>query len=326
MRRYLYYILGALIVFSSCAKDVDEFVPDANQIIGPDTTWYTAVSNWMPLPRLKQELILPPAIDSVTAISNETTVITKSGFDCTLYENSLLDDNGMPVNDNIALETKLVTKKGDWLKMAIPTLCNDEPLSVAGAFFVQATRNGKPLKLATDKLIKIKLPNWVIPTDDRLRLYNGNEQSPSGVSWTLNADTTVGNNKPIFSAGNCELNISATRWMNLGFKDQGMSTSSVRIAVYLPNNYTNANTEVFLLYGDVPQVVMLQPDNGAKCFKSIPLPVGKSIKVVTITKDGNFYYLGHTNFVTSSNNNYQRVTITPSKKELAVIKDFLDNL
>lgn len=327
--KYFVQCIGfaAVLFLSSCVKDTDEFIADANQIIGPDVTWYSSVSGWMPANVLKNSLNINADIDSISDVSIENTITTNSGLECTIDPNSFVDASDLPISGSIAIESKLITKKGDFIKMSRPTISENKILVSAGAFFIQATKSGKQLKLANGKSIRLKYKSSGANLYPHLTLFNIDETDPEKMNCIENADTLSGVNKIYYSADEYQIKTNKLSWANCYHEQDVTGLPLTKISLTLPVNYTNANTLAYVIFNSQNTVIPLKGDISTKKFKSISIPVGISARVVTITKEGNFYYLGNYSFTTNDSvSGYQSISVTPTKKSFQYITEFLDNL
>jgi hypothetical protein len=129
------------------------------------------------------------------------------------------------------------------------------------------------------------------------------------------------------TASGYEFYTNRLQWINCNYFYNMAGGDSVKVALKLPPTYTNANTLTFLVFNDLISVIPLKGNAVTKNFVSSFIPNGKSVTVITITKEGNFYYLGHNGFVTNrSSSDYQNININPARVSLDELKNYLDNL
>jgi hypothetical protein len=80
----------------------------------------------------------------------------------------------------------------------------------------------------------------------------------------------------------------------------------------LASKFTNANTIAFVVMNDVVAVAQLSSNVGARKFESVPLPVGRTATIITISKLQDVYYWGKQTFTTvTSSSIQQQVNVTP---------------
>jgi hypothetical protein len=321
-------LVSAIFILNSCIKEMDVFIPDPGQVSGPDTIWYSAITSSMPVVTLKKNLLLPRDIDSIQN-NLSSSFVSSSGLQCSIDTNSFLDDSGHIVRGKIAIETNLLIKKGDFIKMSNPTSSGNKIMISGGAFFVNATNNGKQLRLAPDK--KFTVQYNVVNTFPALNLYNGDGSNIEKFNWIQNADTVNGKNTVVSVSNSFEIVCNKLNWMNCQYQFDTAGIKYTNISVTLPPTYTNFNTIAYLVFNDFNSVLGIYGNNKTRTFMIGGVPVGRSVKVVTITKEGNFYYLGNQEFVTAQvpqagSNSIQNINIIPNKQSLLSIKEFLTGL
>ncbi len=101
-------------------------------------------------------------------------------------------------------------------------------------------------------------------------------------------------------------------------------TIDKRVNVILPLGFNNANTKTFLVYTQTKGCIVLESDYVNKLFQTPRALFNAPIKVVTLTKRDNQYFLGNQNTIVDSITNIVR--ITPQPVSLAAMNSFLDNL
>lgn len=331
MRKFL-YLSGLLImglVFNGCTKDSDIFTPDPGQIMGPDDTWYAAITSAMPVNNLKSSLVFSTDKDSFDIVSTDHTIVFASGLECTFPGNAFVDNSGAAVTaGKVIVESYLLKKKGDLIRMAKPTVSNGQMLVSGGSIFIQAKKDGANLKLGADK--KIQLHYGYNYVTSKMKLFNPDDITPETqqFNWLPCSDTLNGNNKVVPYSEGYDIYTNRLKWLNCNYFYSINSDDSVKISLTLPTNFTNANTISYVVVNDENSVLGMQGDVASKKFISGAVPHGKTVKVISITKEGNLYYLGQNSFVANrqSAGRYQNVNINPTKISLEAIKDFLNNL
>ncbi|UEG50587.1 hypothetical protein LK994_03765 [Ferruginibacter lapsinanis] len=331
MRKILYLsvLLFGGLIFNGCTKDSDIFTPDPGQITGPDDTWYTTVTAAMPVNLLRNSLTFTADKDSFDIVNTNYTVAFASGLECTFPGSPFVDNNGIVTTGKVQLESYLLKKKGDLIRMSKPTVSNNRMLISGGSVFIQAKKDGVKLKLGTDKKIKLHYTNDAY-ISSAMKLFNPDDVNPDPqlFNWLQCSDTLNGNNKVVPFSGGYDIYTNRLQWLNCNYFYNIGASDSVKISLTLPTNFTNANTVSYVISNDEVSVLGMSADVASKKFISSALPGGKSVRVISITKEGNFYYLGHNSFVTNkpSDGRYQNVNINPTRLSLEAIKDFLNNL
>jgi len=327
MRKFinLFVVFFCGLILNSCTKDSDVFVVDPGQITGPDTVWYASVTSDMPASKLQNSLVFAADRDSVNIDNITHTITFASGLTCTFPANAFVTNSGSAISGKVDLESYLLKKKGDLIKMAKQTISNNRTLVSGGTIFLQGKKDGAIVKLGNDKKIKLQFDNNYISS--AMTLFDGDNTDPSISNWTPCADTISNYNKILTTANGYEYYTNRMQWMNCNYFYNLLGGDSVKVALTLPPTFTNFNTIVYVVLNDLTSVVKLKSNASLKQFISNELPAGKSVTLVTLTKEGNFYYLGHNGFVTSnSSSDYQNININPTRVTFDELKNYLDNL
>ena len=325
MRKIIFYIiLVASVALSSCQKDLDLFVPDP--ITGFDSTWYNTLNNTMPAAGLNTTLLLPAYTDSFDLNTSTVTLTTGSGLQCMFTAGSILNPANSPVTGKIYLETHLLKKKGDILRMGTPTISDGRLLVSGGEFFIRLTKDGNELHLAQNGHVYIHYNDS--PVSYLMNLFNGEETNPAGFNWLPNMDTV---NNRVFPLNQSTYEILTNRlhWINCDYFYDTTGIPQTIVSASLPANYTNANSIAYTVFNDMRSVIGMYGNATTRKFSSGKLPANKIITVVIISKQGNDYYLGHelvTTIGSSGAVNNQQVIVTPVITSLDNIKAYLNSL
>jgi hypothetical protein len=317
----LFYLVAAML-FTSCQKDTDIFIPDTTSV-GLDTNWIATVTDLSPVSEVKRLLRKENFLDSIDATAGGTFQ-TSDGLTVIVLPGSLLLPGGVLATGRIHVETILVKNRGDMVRLDKPTTSFGRVLISGGEIFIRIRKENEELHLAPGKGIYIKY-NDSSPSS-LMRLFYGDESDPQRFNWiqsTSNTQTAIG----VTSQG-YELFSTQLRWINC---DYFADTTGGRVNVMasLPADYTNANTSVYLVFKEMKSVVGMYGDATTKRFSSPKVPSGKVAVVVSITKKGtNSYYLGHETITTgqTSLNGIHTVPLRPQPTSLTDIKAYLATL
>lgn len=168
--------------------------------------------------------IKPSLLDAVSITGKEGTVVT-------FPPASLVDEMGNPVTSPVQIELKECYSTKDILASNLTTTCNDMILETGGMIYVNATCNGKQLRLLPTHPIMIEMPSKEKKT--AMELFYGEKRPASGVmNWRV-ADTRsrnnvnnevkkdwakIGESTPIYEVGELELMINLEASKNLDGK------------------------------------------------------------------------------------------------------------
>ena len=322
IKRKLFFLLLTVTAFSSCQKDLDLFVPDPNA--GFDSTWYNTISPAMPVSALRTSLLLPIKKDSFEINGSTAVVTTGSGLQCSFLPGSLVGASSTPVTGMIHIETHLLKKKGDMIRMGIPTTSDDRMLVSGGAMFIRLTKNGNELQFTP-------LGRYYITYSDPapsplMKLFDGFETGNSGFNWLPTQDSlaSVSTQNQFY-----QLSTNRLHWINCDYFYDTTGQARTVVSAVLPANFTNANSMAFTVFNDIHSVIGMTGNANTKKFSTGKLPVNKPVTIVIISKQGNDYFLGHEQVMTTGvpgTVNFQQVTVTPVISSLDNIKAYLDGL
>ncbi|MDB5221960.1 MAG: hypothetical protein JWN83_627 [Chitinophagaceae bacterium] len=318
----LFHLVIAAMLFTSCQKDTDIFIPDTTSI-GLDTNWVSSITDLAAVSEVKRLLRKENFLDSLDATAGGT-VQTSEGLTVIVLPASLQLSNGQLATGKIYVETMLVKQRGDMVRLNKPTTSFGRILVSGGEIFVTIRKENEELHLAPGKTIYIKY-NDSNPSS-LMKLFYGDESDPQRFNWvqsTLNGSAAIGANSQGY-----EIVTDRLRWINCDYFADSLG-SRVNVTASLPADYTNANTFVYLVFKDIKSVAGMYGDVASKKFSSSKVPNGKAAVVISITKKGtNSYYLGHETITTgqTSLNGVQTVPLKPQPTSLSDIKAYLSTL
>lgn len=112
----------------------------------------------------------------------DTSVVTKNGTIYRIYNNSFESIDGSKIPTSIEIEIKEAITPLDFVLANLTTLTDkNELLESGGMIYINATSNGKQLKISAEKEIGIMLPNDSVKDD--MSIYEGTKNE-NGVSWS----------------------------------------------------------------------------------------------------------------------------------------------
>ena len=311
-----------LIVFSSCQKNIDSFIPD-NLQGNADTVWRNNLSLGASVLSLKNDIKIARFLDSFS-LNNIGIVFSLGNLSLMVPPNSLIKNNGLIPNGLVQRETLLLIKKGDYIFMDMPTTSNDRLLVSGGAFFLNLKNNGDNLSVVQGNKLTVKF-NAINPFPYN-RIFNASPDSSNGFNWVLNNDTAY--NKSAATINGYEIQTNKTQHVQTAHFMDTLGIAQTTLSVKLPSNYTNNNTACYLAFNNIECVARLKPNVDLRSFISPLLPVNKPVTIVAISKQAGDYYLGTLQTTTSINASSPSASIyiIPVKRSLEYIKTFLNSL
>jgi hypothetical protein len=311
-------LIAGAFLFTACQKNIDAFVPDP-LTNAPDTNWYNTITSTMAVTALQNDLKIKPAADSFE-VNNTTVDRNIGGMQLIFTPNCCTNSTGQAVTGKVNIEALLIKNKGDMVLMNKPTSSNGQLLVSGGEIFISLSQNGQQLQLAPNGRVAISYADAAPNT--KMKLFYGDETTPGQFNWVPSRDSIFASNQFY------EMVSSKLRWINCDYFYDTTGTIRSTVSAHLPFNYTNANTETFLVFKTIRSVLGMYADVPEKRFISARVPDKLAATVVAISKQGNDYFLGKEQITTGINvtAGNQKVSLTPVKTSLADIKAFLATL
>jgi hypothetical protein len=321
------FLIG-LVLFTSCQKDVDQFIPDAGQLNGPDSNWYASIIPTMPINDVKSKLGFPTIKDSFQMAASAVTVSTPNGLQCTFPALGLETPTGQPITGKVKVELMYLRSKGDMVRLGRPTTSNGRLLVASGGMFVRVSNDTAELQFTPSHRMTLRYTES--PLNTQMKFFVGDEGNVSQFNWLPNPDN--GTNVVGFNTTNSQYEVQTNRlrWTGTEYFYDTTNISRVTLKVQTANYFTNANTVAYTVFRDFKSVVGMYGDvNSRKFVSSTKLPVNKLATVIVISKQGNDYFMGYENVTTaaqSGTQGEQTVTVTPIKRSMSDILSFLNTL
>lgn len=321
MKLFLRSLLPLLtvVLFASCQKDLNNFVPDGSAVV--DTAWQSSISASMPVMSLKNDLLLPKRTDNFTY--NNTDIVFANGETIlTIPAGSLTAGSGTAVTSGTLTETSLLLqKKGDIIRMSMPTVSDGRLLVSGGFFFLDLKRENDAVLIRQDTSVSLKYNSNIAAPG--MKVYNASGDLLSGFVWNANNNTL--RNKVTATGTGLEVAINRTQWVHPAYVFDTVGIPQTRLSVKLPANYTNANTAVYVVFNDMQCVTEAKADFSSKSFNTIDVPANRSVSIVVLSKQSTDYYLGSQQVLTTVSAP-QVINITPVKKSFESVVSYLNGL
>jgi hypothetical protein len=311
-------LIAGLFLLSACKKNIDAFVPNPFTN-APDTNWYNTITSTMAVTALQNDLKIITVTDSFE-VSNTIADKNIGGMQLIFTPNCCTNSTGQAITGKVTAEALLIKNKGDMVLMNKPTSSNGQLLVSGGEIFITLTQNGQQLQLAPNARVAIRYADAA--PNPQMKLFYGDETNPLQFNWIPSRDSIFAGNQFY------ELVSSKLRWINCDYFYDTTGTTRSTVSVHLPFNYTNANTETFLVFKNIRSVLGMYGDVAEKRFVSTKVPGGLPATVVAISKQGNDYFLDKEEITTGVNvvAGNQKVSLTPIKTSLPDIKKILGTL
>ena len=331
----------SLLFFTACQKETsDNFTTYTGNPLN-DTVWLRNVTATASVNELLSSFSPNMIVDSFDISKSDTTLNYGDSLSISFSAGSCIGSSanggtpGVP-SGKIRLELLRLKSKGDYIKTFKATTSNGYLLESAGGFFIRVTKEGKELNLAQGASIKIRFSDTEVPKTN-MQVFYGKETLPipaSGVidtsaNWIRDVDTSwlkIFQKQSINSTTliyGYELISKNLRWV-AAERYIDSTQPKTKITAVLPPNFTNKNTAVFAVFANQKTIVYLGPDYPSRSFAANNIPVGSKIKLVSVSKIGDGFYLGSKDI-----NDVGRVTfypVSPAKTSLSDILSFINGL
>lgn len=323
-------ILSTLILAASCTKE-DSFGFNPNQLQNLDSSWVTTIPDQSKICELVKSLpAVQPITDSVEILAADTTVISKDLYDILIPPKALKTSSGAVVTGKVAFNFYFTEKLGDYIRLQQSTINSSQYLlSTNASFYLR-------FFLGADELAIIAGKNIIVRYNDpqpkqNMKLFYG----LGDIGYTTPVNNTI---LWYASTSNCyvtpvarklnttyyyayEVSTDRLKWINIASGlPQGLTL--LNLSVYLPDLFSNANTQAFIIFKDTKTLVKLNGEASTRKFSAPNIPSGVKAMVVTISKSAEEYYLGTQEIITTD----KPLQVKPIKSSLDQIINFINSL
>jgi hypothetical protein len=293
---------------------------------------------------------MPPVEKETLNLENTLSEIKVGGNDS--FRISFAKDIFTSVENGVATPVKpegnaeiqifRIRRTGDLIKCMRSTQLKNGLTNVltetVGGFFIRVIKDGKELSIKDGANYQLKwIETGIGNPKENLRRYYAKESSPApaynvtdvNFEWKPDTYTIPTEIKPEYGpigTGNYRYiyyptNLTSLRWVTLQ-RDVQLGSTATRLTTIFPPNFTNKNTAVFACYKNQKTAVKLDFDYTSRSFRTDLLPSGAEIKIISISKIGNSYYLSEK--VVSKLSSGSIIKLEPEKISLAKLQAYLD--
>lgn len=266
--------LVAVVVLASCKKDSVEN-PSLN------SPGYSSLNSFFSQNAVASQIYIVDAVLGGSFTSPQGTLVT-------IPTNAFLTMNNQPVSGSVLIEFKDIYKKSDMLLSDRPTmLTTGEPMKSGGEFYIKATSDHLPLKLAVGKHIEVSQPAVTGPIDPGMVSFVAQQSS----GWLLAPNNTVTLDTAAFFNYIYQMAglDSGSTWCNSDNSAFFAAYTQTAITLHATTDMAANPISVFLVFQSVNSVIHVY-GNGID-FPYSYAPVGLPCSVVaTCIKDGKIYY------------------------------------
>lgn len=347
MKNFGFYIFALIFVLAvaSCRQDTVEFIPiDTITIVESDTTWdddllsksnlSTTFLPTLSIEKLVSQLSAEPKFDTCNA-ERGGTITVPDNVTVTIPASACVNAQNRACTGKLDVEILVLRKKGDFIAYNLPTSSGNRQLISGGVVSVRVRQNGKEVKLANGKTIKVRY--LMTEPDTQMQLFEGKIDGRFNFDWV--AIPTVGQSGTRLSVlpwadslqrRGYDMVLDRFGLINCD-KFSGDSTNfNNKFMVSLPETFTNLNTSVYVAFKEMNSVLSLVGNSKARAF--IPsgrgLPVGRVVTVVVMgfVKEKFYFSKQEVTIQNSLGATGQTVRLTPTVIEKEALKETLKSL
>lgn len=321
MSKFFYWI-GIALVITSCGKDIDLFIPRSNQgEIGDVKKLTTRLAEDI-AGEISYIVTVPCDGDKVFQIDKDLVVVIPRDF---------VDLNQYPCLDgSFDIHITACDTKGEIMVAGIPTLSEGKLLESRIEVNLQIYSGSTLVKLAHGKQISIKVSDP--DPRERMELFYGNDDNtewlqadndPNAWDNVQNAEWFFQDSQNVIAGFGYSCFSDSTDWINVDVFFEIPQEQRTDVCVELPDEFTNKNTAVFMVFDDYKSIVSLYGNADAEkfCEPYASTPLGFKVTFIVISEMGDDLYLfaKKSTSITSHHVEY----ITPVKTPYEEIKNYI---
>ena len=312
-RQHWLILLLCLVGWSSCKKEVDQFIPFLEPISFDFSDEFTNQSD-----------TLIYEIDG----KERVTISTPKGSEFILKGGMFeYTDGSFCECERIVVKVIELDKKRDYVVHQKPTITYGQLLISAGAYHFSAFHQGKPLQMIADEQLCLIMPSSTL--DDEMKLYYGEEMGEQ-FNWTP-ADA-IADSRAFVKAGEWQTDSSfiigyecfsdRLGWINV---DKLASDGTANpVCVKLDPFYTGKNTVMFAILTEEKAILNLYYNPSEQGFCLSNIPQGTQVQFVGVHKKGEDLYELGVEIVKIGPNHFQSLSFETTS--FSSIKAFLQSL
>jgi hypothetical protein len=274
------------LALCSCHKeDSDVFI---SSVDNADTIWVenSTTEAKQDFQKLLDTLATVPVENLISNIKKNQTISIDSDLILDLPPNGFLDRSGKVADGPASVSVLYLTSRGEMLKNKISGISNGQVLKTEFVLRLVFTQNGTELSLSNNKKIEIFIGRDKPVTGNQLFTNTPVADRSNWTDFPNGQISTISHN----SKKGYSLLLSQLPWMLAG---QGINAAQVTtITATLPNIFTNANSKMYVLLNDRNGLMEMGQNKNSKSFFANNIPLGASVKVISVSSVVNNFYLG----------------------------------
>ena len=320
-------VLGLVMMMMSCGKDIDQFIPRAT------------ISQPGDIQRLMDRLQADMAGDIVTTVSCPCAGGQAFRMDkdvVLVVPEDFVDLSQYPcTNGYFDLQVTVCDTKGEILVSGIPTVSEGIMLESRLEMDIKVLDGSSPVKMAHGKQLRI-LINDPDPRD-RMELFYGADgtwiqadadpntwDNVFNSEWWMNIGTDT--TPEIITGFGYECFSDSLDWINVDVFYEVPKDQRTTVCLELPDEFTNINTAVFMVFDDYKSVLEMKGDPEVKqfCEPYGATPIGFKVTFVVLSEmgEGNYMFVAKPATLTPGHKEYLEPRNTPYEE----IRKYLNTL
>ena len=321
----LFWWIGICVMVMSCGKDIDLFIPRSNQAeVGDLNRLVNRLSSDL-ANEIKYVISVPCTGNRIFQVDKDVVIIIPPDFvDLTQYPCE---------SGHFDIHITVLDTKGEILVEGIPTLSEGKMLESRIELNLEIMQGSTKVRLADHKQINIKV-NDPDPRE-RMELFYGNDDDTEWIqadndpnAWdnVENTDWFIQDSLGVITGFGYECFSDSTDWINVDVFYDIPQELLTEVCITLPEEFTNKNTGVFMVFDDYNSVVQLygNADLQQFCEPYGSSPMGYRVTFVVISEMGEDLYLFAKKSTTITEHHSE--TLTPVKTPYDEIRSFINQL
>lgn len=308
----------------SCGKDIDQFIPNENQAVVGDISRLTS--------RLKDDISGGISYTvSVPCTGNKAFTVDKDVV--LVIPQDFVDLSQYPcTTGSFDVKVTVCDAKGEILAAGIPTISEHKLLESRIELKLEIKNGTEEIKLAHGKQIRILVKDP--DPRDRMELFYGQESdwlqadgdtsvwsNVSNNEWSIQVDS----NQVVHGFG-YQCYSDSIDWVNIDVFFAIPPEQRTPVCVDLPEEFTNTNTEVFMVLNDYRSIVYIPgvPEEKLFCEHYGSTPIGFNVTFVVLSErgEGNYYFAAQSATITPN----LTISIVPLKTPYEEIRNYIMGL
>jgi hypothetical protein len=320
-----FYVLGIGVLMMSCGKDIDLFIPRGGQLATGDISRLKTRLHEDLRSDISYTIQIPCTGDRVFQVDKDLVLVIPPDF---------VDLSAYPCNHGyFDMDVTVCDTKGEILVAGIPTISEGLLLESRIEFNLRLRDGESGVKLAHGKQIRILVKDP--DPRDRMELFYGNadnsgwlqaDQNPATWSNVENTEWWIQQDSQIFTGIGYECFSDSTDWINVDVFFSIPEENRTPVCIDLPDEFSNTNTQVFMVFDDYNSVVNMPGDATQKIFCESygSTPVGFRVTFVVIAEISEGSYRFASKSTTIQPNHHE--TLEPVNVPYEEIKNYLRTL